>query len=687
MRPTRHILLLLLFFPLFVGAQNISVASFKLLENDLTANTHGTMEKDFNGEVAALIKVVTTEQGFVFDGGMVGIVKVKQEVSEIYVYVPHGIKKLTIKHPQLGMLRDYYFPISIQKARTYEMVLTTGKVETIVTHSANKQYVMFSVEPADAMVELDDVPLEMDGEGFAEKSMPYGTYHYRVSCPNYHTEAGQVVVSAEGKAEVKVALRPNFGWLQFNTTSQYHGAHVYIDNERIGQLPLKKESLKSGTHKVRVVKSLYKPYEQQVEVTDGNTTPIEIKLVPNYADITLKTDPANEIWLDGKHKGKGEWSGPLEIGDYTVEVKRAAHRTASQVLHVTEVGERIVQLPSPTPIYGVLDITSTPSRVAVYIDGVRVGETPIILDKVLTGLRTVTFKKNGYNDASLSVDVAENTTTPVAATLREYVPEQAPATGTPAMPMGKPIAIVEPVVMGNKRIYTVNGVSFTMIVVDGGTFTMGAADGRGRQNEQPAHQVTLNSYAIGETEVTQELWQAVMKKNPSYYKGNSQNPVEYVSWNECQKFVTMLNRLTGARFRLPTEAEWEYAARGGKQSMGYKYSGSNTIGHVAWHISNASIKTHAVKTKMPNELGLYDMSGNVREWCGNRYYDYSSSPQSNPQGPATGDDFTYRGGGWSDDEGLCRVIIRNPLPSQYKRNNTGLRLALTLQIDETEEDE
>lgn len=128
-----------------VVAQNISVASFKLLENDLTANTTGTMERDQNGEIAALIKVVTTEQGFVFDGGMTGIVKTKQGVGEVWVYVPHGIKRITIQHPQLGVLHDYYFPIAIEKARTYELVLTTDKVVTTIERKAEKQYVIFNV--------------------------------------------------------------------------------------------------------------------------------------------------------------------------------------------------------------------------------------------------------------------------------------------------------------------------------------------------------------------------------------------------------------------------------------------------------------------------------------------------------------------------------------------------------------
>lgn len=205
------------------------------------------------------------------------------------------------------------------------------------------------------------------------------------------------------------------------------------------------------------------------------------------------------------------------------------------------------------------------------------------------------------------------------------------------------------------RTYTVNGVSFTMIAVEGGTFTMGSSDSDSDayDDEKPAHQVTLSDYAIGETEVTQALWQAVMGSNPSNFTGNLQRPVECVSWNDCQTFITKLNELTGATFRLPTEAEWEYAARGGNASEGYKYSGSNVIRDVAWYWDNSDDGTKAVKTKQPNELGIYDMSGNVWEWCADWYNSsyYSSSSTNNPEGPSSGSDRVLRGGGWTSMRG------------------------------------
>ena len=232
--------------------------------------------------------------------------------------------------------------------------------------------------------------------------------------------------------------------------------------------------------------------------------------------------------------------------------------------------------------------------------------------------------------------------------------------------------------------YTVNGVSFKMVSVSGGTFKMGAQntdssgsnyDADAYTNESPVHNVTLSDYSIGETEVTQALWEAVMGTNPSNWLGDNR-PVETVSWNDCQEFITKLNQATGKTFRPPTEAEWEFAARGGTKSQGYKYSGSNTIGDVAWYPKNSGDKTHEVGTKQANELGLYDMSGNVWEWCSDWCGNYSSSAQSDPSGPSTGSYRVNRGGGWSHAAGSCRVSYRGSFTPAFAGSYLGLRLAL-----------
>ena len=226
---------------------------------------------------------------------------------------------------------------------------------------------------------------------------------------------------------------------------------------------------------------------------------------------------------------------------------------------------------------------------------------------------------------------------------------------------------------------TVNGVSFDMVYVEGGTFDMGATSEQGGDaydDEYPVHSVTLSGYYIGKCEVTQELWEAVMGGNPSEFIG-AQKPVESVSWYDCQEFVSRLNSLTGRTFRLPTEAEWEYAARGGNKSLHYKYSGSGNIGYVAWYYDNSGSSTHAVGTKTANELGIYDMSGNVEEWCYDWKGGYSAGAQTNPQGPSSGSYRVLRGGSWINDARVCRVSLRGSVGDpDISYINSGLRLVL-----------
>ena len=218
---------------------------------------------------------------------------------------------------------------------------------------------------------------------------------------------------------------------------------------------------------------------------------------------------------------------------------------------------------------------------------------------------------------------------------------------------------------------TVKGLNLNMIFVEGGTFAMGSTGGS--SDESPVHNVTLYSYHITETEITQAQWRAIMGTNPSDYTGDNR-PVENVSWNEAQMFCVKLSELTGKRYVLPTEAQWEYAARGGNKSNGYTYSGSNTIRDIAVYYDNSGSGHSNVKSKMPNELGIYDMTGNVWEWCSDWYGDYSWSSQTNPQGPTSGSYRVVRGGSWIDHSSYCRVADRNNYNPSFRGNYCGFRV-------------
>ena len=236
----------------------------------------------------------------------------------------------------------------------------------------------------------------------------------------------------------------------------------------------------------------------------------------------------------------------------------------------------------------------------------------------------------------------------------------------------------------DKRSFTANGVDFTMVYIEGGNFDMGATPEQGMYaafDEKPSIQTTIGNYYIGEAPVTQALWTAVMGDNPSHINGDNL-PVERVSWNECEEFIGKLNAITGCTFRMPTEAEWEYAARGGKKSRHTKYSGANDDSRAdfMWFKENRRSMSHDVKTRSTNELSLYAMSGNVSEWCSDWYFNSyaNSGSRTNRTGPSFGTSKVYRGGSWDDKPLSCRVSKRSSMNPIYKNKLVGLRLAATI---------
>ena len=272
----------------------------------------------------------------------------------------------------------------------------------------------------------------------------------------------------------------------------------------------------------------------------------------------------------------------------------------------------------------------------------------------------ISLSKSSGNAGSskITVTIAKNTTVnPRTGHIEIYNNDQN---------VSKKVVIAQNV---NTYTETVKGLNLNMIYVEGGTFAMGSTSGE--SDEKPVHNVTLDSYYIGETEITQAQWRAIMGTNPSSYTGDNR-PVEKVSWEDAQKFCKRLSELTGKSYVLPTEAQWEYAARGGNKSKGYTYSGSNNVGDVAVY----STSSHSnVKSKKPNELGIYDMSGNVYEWCSDWYGSYGSSAQSNPQGPSSGSNRVLRGGGWHDGfSSNCRAAARGNSYPSFRFSDYGFRV-------------
>ena len=402
-----------------LSAQNISVKSFRLLETDLTANTAGTLKKDQNNETAALIKVVTTETSFVFDGGMLGIVGTTQRAGEIWVYVPPKSRKITISHPQLGVLRDYFYPIPIEAGRTYEMVLATGRVTTIVQESAGGQYLVMKVSPSNAEVSIDEVPYEVENDEVTV-FLKYGKHTYRVSAALHEPEAGQIDMG-NTKKEMAVTLRPAYGLLQIE--SDPTGAEVYIDGdyESAGTTPFTTKRLSKGQHRLLFKRAEYKNHALDITVPgDGSTQPVRATLPPNFALTTITAAGDADIYVNDERKGNGRWSGRLTTGLYTIEARKASHYPTRQTVEITAGEQRHIDLAAPVPRYGSLNVSTRPSGATVAIDGVTLpGTTPNIYTDVLIGDHTFTLTKPGCAPIEQRITVEEGQVLPLDFTLQD----------------------------------------------------------------------------------------------------------------------------------------------------------------------------------------------------------------------------------------------------------------------------
>ena len=421
-----------------------------------------------------------------------------------------------------------------------------------------------------------------------------------------------------------------------------------------------------GSHTYKVEAGGYISRSGSFTISSSDMTPINVSLVSAMASVSVTCPtPAVSLYVDKKSVGTIPWTGNLKEGMHLIEAKKEGYRSQQRTINLSQQQKLDVAFNELAAIQGNLSVNYKPFGADVYVDGKNMGQSPRVINGLLVGNHKVEIKKDGYGTDSKIVNILEGQTATIAGVLTTNTSSSV-ASGTSSS--GNTITI--PVK---------NGISIDMVRVEAGTFTMGAtAEMKDPFDwEKPTHQVTLtNDYYIGKYEVTQALWQAVMGNNPSYFKGGNL-PVEQVSWDDCQEFLSKLNSITGKKFRLPTEAEWEYAARGGKKSRGYQYSGSNNLSDVAWYDRKSNNKTHAVGTKQSNELGIYNMSGNVCEWCQDLFEEYSSSSQVNPTGANSGSHRVFRGGSWNGYARYCRSSYRNSISPDGRGYDFGLRLVLS----------
>ena len=780
---------LILFFSETLLA-DIGVKSFRKLENDLDARVNEPL-KDQNGDVCAIIKVVTTQTGFSFDCGQIGVVKTVPKTSEIWVYVPFGAKRITISHPQLGLIRDYLFQQAIEKATVYELVLTTGKVITTVDETIESQWLVINPDPTDASIYIND--LFVKSGAYQAKHKP-GSYSYRIEAPMYHSDAGLIQIS-DVKKEIDVKLKPAFGYIEVTSIPEAE-ARVAVDGKFLPQkTPCQSDALPSGEHTIQVIKEMFEPATQKIVVSDGKTTPVSITLTPTFAEVIITTQADATIYINNEKKENGTWKGRLNAGIYSVEARKQSHSPAKQDIEIAAGEKRTINL-LPTPIYGSLNVITKPSGAAISINGNKYNVTPNTIDSLLIGDQTIELSRQNFITVNKIVTIVEGKVTmlneqlirgksqevkqvpnaqvpdPVQKTKPQNNPETSnpttiPNTGrnrvlestpednrttkqatTPtktkstktepektesmnevavqvqkvfinSTPPGAEVYVdsvkvgITPfnitLTIGNhliqlqqgiqkivrnitvvksrtENVYnfdlvpktfneSVNGIDFKMVAIKGGTFRMG--NNEGRSVEKPVHSVDIDGFYLCDIEVTQALFKSIMEYNVSKNIGD-ELPVERVSWNQAQEFIQKLNVITGKKYRLPTEAEWEYAASTDPSGFKNNWSGTNLekkLGDYAWYDANSEGKTHPVKQRSANGWGLFDMTGNVWEWCSDWFGEYTNNSHDNPTGPLSGTTRVNRGGGCDDDAPYCRVSNRDDYNPEENIPNVGFRIA------------
>lgn len=382
--------------------------SFYLAETDLTANTPGTMVQDQNGNVCALIKVETTADGFSFDVGSLGVTETKRVGGEIWVYVPFGIRKITLSHPQLGIIRDYALPCAIEKGRTYILKLNTP-LESKIYDSSKEQKMILHVSPAQAEVRINGVHVNLD-RGIHEGNYPLGTYDMTVSYDNYHTLRRKVEISdPDNPHNIRVALKPMFGWL---TISGEGDETIYIDGETSNYIVNTKYTINSGNYQLKINKPYHSPYETTFVMRDSLELKLNPTFTPIYRDLELLVDNDAEIWVNGLKVANGSFKNKFLYGTYQIECRKNRHTQTSMILEVTANTTGPIKLSSPVPDFKEMEIMAD-------------GESEIWIDNNLVGKgsRKYTFdygktyeiecRKTGHRPTKLSLPVTANTQGPV----------------------------------------------------------------------------------------------------------------------------------------------------------------------------------------------------------------------------------------------------------------------------------
>ncbi|MBO6058107.1 MAG: SUMF1/EgtB/PvdO family nonheme iron enzyme, partial [Bacteroidales bacterium] len=543
--------------------------------------------------------------------------------------------------------------------------------------------------PTNAEIFVDNQKV---GTGEAISAVSIGGEHrYRVVCEDYYTKEGVVVFNKREEKSINVELEPNYGFINIKTEPS--GAEVYVDNTKVGTTPYMMKKITLGNHVVELRKTGYEIYANMVTVNKGEINVQMENIVLALEKVVMGTmfvgsSPEDaDIFVDGDYKGRTPQTFEIKTGQHQVKVSKPGY---SSSLRTVVVNEGVVaNVNMYLQVGREISISTGASGDMLYVDGEYIGESPL-----------TTMMSYGQHEVKA---VRDNKTATQAIMVEQ-------SGGTTSVELSFEL---------KNFTCKVNGLSFDMIAVKGGTFTMGCTSEQGadcNEDEKPAHRVTLSDYYIGKYEVTvaqfeefvgetgyktdaekagfsymikkidgKGLWTEVKGVNwrcdgQGNIRKSSENnhPVMYVSWNDAKAFCEWLRAKTGQNFRLPTEAEWEYAARGGNKSRGFKYAGSNNRNDVDHNVSYnvEGSNTEPVGSKAPNELGIYNMTGNVLELCCDWLGDYSNESQTDPIGADNGIKVIVRGGAYIYIDKDLRVTRRMSEYPHTARIANGFRLAI-----------
>ncbi len=631
---------------------------FILLSVTLTANLYGIKEMKArqiepptvrelflsNPEDGGLV-IYTTIPNLRFDSNMNSIVKVDEMPLDgkykLYLKTMRN-QIIIIKSVGYAECHIHISNLQAQEGRYYAL-------EDISEEAGigNSVPVIFNVKPADATILVGGKTFK-SGE---PQPLALGRHQVKISQEGYKSLQDVIEVS-------ETSILFNYDLKQIDVVlvtvnSTPDEADIYVDNVNKGKSP-RTFYLYPGTYNVKVQKDNYLEVAETIDVTEKGTNSFSYRLTKNsgYLSISVKTANA-KVYLNNEPLSSYS-KMELSPGFYKIEVKAESHESFTETVEV-KLGETLTKSITLVPKYGELMFLVNPNTATIEISQKgTVIKTIIgsqIIRDLLEGDYDIIANASGFKSYKGKFNIKDKERTEL-----------------------------------NIEMQKGSDVPANMVLVDGGTF------------KRDDYSVTVSSFFIGKYEVTQKEWQSIMGNNPSDFKGDNR-PVEEVTWYDAVEYCNKLSKKEGLTpvytingnnvtcnwsangYRLPTEAEWEYAARGGNKSKGYTYSGSNIVGNVAWYDSNSSSQTHDVGTKAPNELGIYDMSGNVWEWCWD-WYDssyYSNSPKNDPKGANSGSDRVVRGGSWYLNDFGCRVAYRVYSSPGFGNGGLGLRVLRTIQ--------